>query len=253
MDKDEMKKWLRVEGSIDIQMPNEIFDDLNQMEFKSWKHKAFAYSYYYLITYIYRNALYGINPEDYSQEKILSSLVSSYRKLMYITKKNGVLDTAGYTETTTDYPIAVYMDNDIIEFALIKNLRKEIPKLRIEHSPRLSIKVPLKAFKRFEGEDLTGTFYDFQNTHLIKIGDFINIISNEKLGYVGLYLYAYIKTMANRYGGSLNMTNKRLADHIGCNERTVIKHLKELKKMGYINSKRNMRNKDSCIGMMHME
>ena len=41
-------------------IPNEIFNDLTNCEIKSFRHRAFAYSFYYLSSYLYRNSKYGI-------------------------------------------------------------------------------------------------------------------------------------------------------------------------------------------------
>lgn len=252
MDSIEMRHWLDVSSSVNVHMPNEIFNDLQHMDFKTWKHKAFTYAYYYLITYIYRNALYGFaNPENYTQEKIVGTILGDHKKVSYITKKNGLLDLAGYTETTTNYPISFFMEDTFLEFGLIKDLRKEVSQLKVTHSPRLSTKLPIKAFRRFDEEEYTGTYYSFQSTHLIEKEKFINIITNTKLGYVGLYIYAYIKTMTYIYNNEgLKWSNKQLAEYIGCNERTVMKYLKELKEQGYVESTRNMIGQDFCIGQI---
>jgi hypothetical protein len=252
VEREQMRKWLNVGNTIDIQMPNEIFDDLNKMDFKTWSHKPFAYCYYYLVTYIYRNALFGIKADDYSQENILKPLMSSFRKVLYITKKNGVLDLAGYTKTTTDYPVMSYMDDGVLEFSYIKELRKEMG-LGVEHSPRLSVKKPLKAFKRFnDSEEYTGTFYDYSDTHVINIETFIDIVSDVKLSCTGLYFYALIKMKLEKFKDGYKISNKELANYIGCSETTVSKYANLLEKKGYINSKKDMISNNFCLGKIYV-
>src|SRR5437763_8036906 len=95
-----------------IFMPNEIFDDFKS-GFDSGVHKAFAYSYYYVVNYLYRYTKYSFG-ERFTQPEIMEFLgySASNKKLNYITKKDGLLDQIGYTKTTTDYPVQWNFDSD---------------------------------------------------------------------------------------------------------------------------------------------
>jgi hypothetical protein len=239
MNKKDSYKWLDVEGAtINIQMPNEIFDDFRKCDkFKSWKHRAFSYCYYYLINYIYRNALYGVNTEEYGRDATVGFLTSRTDPFSYIIKRNGLLDNLGYTESTKDIPVIFYMDNDILEFEFYDY--SILPTGARELNRNFWIKKPVLSFHRMDDEFLDGTYYDFQSTHLVGVKDFVAITQDESLGYVGLYLYAYLKMMCVRYKekGFL-ISNKTLGRFLDCNERTVIRYTKKLEEKGYIESKR---------------
>lgn len=241
MNKEQMKEWLLVYDEkiiIDVHTPNEIFEDLSNMDFKSWKHKCFAYSYYYLSDFIYRNILYGeVHPEQFSQENIILSLISHKNTVSYITKEKGILEKAGYLKSTTNYPISFYKDeNDMFDFSYINSLDKS---MAYKTNSRFSIREPIKSLDRFE-EDYSGTYYSKQNTHLVTISRFIDIISNPNLGYVGLYVYAFLSMMNDRYPTGYQISNKALSEVIGCNERTVSKYTKLLEELGYVKSERKL-------------
>jgi hypothetical protein len=241
MNKSELRAWLNIDESVNVQMPNEIFEDLSNAEFKNFNHKCFAYGYYYLITYLYRNTIYGTcNIEKYNQQNIISLFVSNNTMVSYITKKGGLLDKIGYTRTTTNYPVAYYMDNGILEFSYITDLRKRMPNLEINHSPRFMIKEPLKGLVRFDGEDCTGTFYDFQNTHRIDIQKFVDIIADEQLGSVGLYIYGYLSMMNDRFPMGYQISNTSFAEIVGCTDRTITKYTNRLEELGFIKSERKL-------------
>lgn len=238
MDKGYLEQWLNMSESVNVQMPNEIFEDLNRAGFKSFNHKCFAYAYYYLISYLYRNALYGNNTEEYSQQNIIKVFTENKSSLSYITKSGGILDEIGYTKTTTDYPVTYYMDDGILEFGFIKELRKKIPELEMNHSPRFCVKEPVKGMTRFDGEEYTGTFYSFQNTHKIDIKCFRTIITDNVLGHVGLYIYGYIRMMCDRYDNKFQITNAQLGEFVGCSERTMKKYTQRLEQLNLIESTR---------------
>ncbi|MCM3202898.1 hypothetical protein [Paenibacillus illinoisensis] len=234
MNKKNLESWLNVSESVNVQMPNEIFEDLSKAEFKSFNHKCFAYAYYYLISYIYRNALYGGETDQFSQHNIINVFTSDKSAVSYITKTKGILDSINYTKATTDYPVTYYMYDGILEFGLIKELRKKLPNLEMNHSPRFCVKEPIKAMTRFDDEDYTGTFYSFQNTHKMNVEDFIRIISDKKLGHVGLYVYGYISMMCDKYNNKFQITNAQLGDLVGCSERTMKKYTQRLEELNLI-------------------
>lgn len=238
LNKEKLRSWLNIGNHTIIQMPNEIFEDLNKTDFKNFNHKCFAYAFYYLCCYLYRNALYGMNTEQYSQQNIIKVFTGNKTIVSYITKSDGLLDQIGYTRTTTDYPVACYMDNGILEFSMIKDLRKRMPKLKVSHSPRFSIKQPIKALVRFNGEDLTGTFYSYQNTHKIDINRFIDIISDDQLGHIGLFIYGYISMMCARFPQGFQISNEALSEIVGCGEKTIRKYTQGLEAIGVLKSTR---------------
>lgn len=243
MRKEELKKWLNIGFHVDIQMPNEIFDDLNKnMNIESWKHKCFAYTYYYLITYIYRNSLYGLdNPEGYNQSNILQVLTARRHSVSYLIKRNGILEKMGYIETTTNYPTSFYIEDGVLDFALIDELKEVLDKdILGKSSPNFSIKKPIKALVRFDDEDFSGTFYDFSSTHKTSVDRFVDIITDTQLGYVGFYIYSYLSMMNDRFKYGYQISNSKLAEFVGCNERTVSRYTKRLEDKKHIISERKL-------------
>ena len=227
-----------LENCVEVQLPNEIFEDLSRGGAKSYGHKCLAYSYYYLCNYLYRNAIYGVvDASDYSLMSLSSIFTSKYSNVSYITKEGGMLDALGYTETTRNYPISYTYMEDVLDFVLREDL-KDVD--MASHSPRLSIKIPLKSFVRFDNEDFTGTYYDFQSTHLIRLHTFIDIIRNKKLGHVGLFIYGYLKMMNDRFKDGYAITYNDLSEVVGCNVQTIPKYIAELEGKGFIKSRRNL-------------
>lgn len=243
MNKKQLTEWLKLENNqsnqLIIQTPNEIFTDLESATFKSWKHKAFAYSYYYLVSYLYRGTIYNTTTEDYCQENIITSIVAKSDSFSYITKRNGVLDNIGYTKTTSNYPVSYYYKNKILQFELVKDLKHQVGNNISSVGNRFFAKEPVKALNRFN-EDYSGTFYSFQNTHLVTIERFVDIISNPKLGYVGLYLYAYLVMMGDKFPDGYQVSNKGLSVFLGCSEATVTKYTMNLEACNFIESERKV-------------
>lgn len=241
-----MKRWLSINGSVDIQVPNEIFEDFSNAEFTSWKHKAFAYAYYYLSTYLYRNVLYGkFDAEIYNQNVIVGTLISKRGNVSYITKKNGILEKElNYLKTTKNFPISLFKDNGTFDFKYIEDIKEEFRSVISLPSPNFSIREPVKALKRFDEEEeeegyYMGTYYDFQNTHLIPVETFIKIITDAELGYVGLYIYAFLKMKCDQFNEGFKISNEEFSENIGCSShRTITKYTKILETKGFINSRR---------------
>lgn len=248
MNTNEMTEWLHTNtDNFDIQIPNEIFEDFKELDFAGWKHRGFAYTYLYLVTYIYRNALYGrYDAVDYSQDAIISTIIKNRTQISYITKKDGLLENAGYVESTKDYPIGFFVDNDILQFTLHSDLDKFISDRFNKVSKNFSLRKPVIAFDRW-GEDFTGTFYDYSNTHRIPIDTFIKILCEPNLGYCGVYMYGYFAMMNDKYPEGFKISNEELSSFFGCNIRTIIKYTKKLEELGFITHKR------SVIGYRLME
>jgi len=226
-------------NNIEIQMPNEIFADFNKMQFKNYKHKCFAYCYYYISNYLYRNVVYGLGyASELSMKRLALYMVSSYNSVSYIIRKDGLLDNSKYTETTTDFPVSYTLNDGILDFFGIKSLDRGV----IKSSNRLSVKIPLKSFVREPHEGLddyyTGTYYQFANTHNVPYKIFARTISDSELGIVGFYILSYLKMMCDRFPQGYQISNEDLSINVGCASRTIINYTKRLEMEGYIQSDR---------------
>ena len=239
------KKEGHQEFKQNIFMPNEIFDDLhNAMGTKKASHIAFAYSYYYFITYLYRYSMYGM--ESYTQSRIKSELGfnAKYKEVDYIIKKGGVLDQIGYTRTTTDYPVLTITERELgYDFNFMMKSELDLSSV---NDRNFKIKYPIKAFYREAGDDyLSGTFYETANTHKISIETFSKAMQAKGIGCDGFYLFALLK-MKNEthshledYKGGYYITIEILSKLSKIKTRTLYPLIEALEANGFISVKRD--------------
>lgn len=244
---DELSKLLQFDEEYEskIFLPNEIFSDLaNSNEFKTANHRAFAFSYIYLTTWLYRYCKYSNSTEIINQRKLKEILGYSPddKRTNYLIKKNGLLEQLDYLKTTTNFPISwefegtAYDDNDNllpIEFEMYHDLKEYDPYLYgvLNMGKNFNIKYPVKAFHRNGNEnELDGTFYNFERTFLIPFEVFLYCMSNEEVGTVGFYLYSYIKMNNQKFDEGYNISYVKLANNLKLTETTTKKYMAVLKK-----------------------
>lgn len=237
-------------------MPNEVFEimvkdvELNR---KNAPHIAFAYSYLFLITWLYRYAKYGMMAsQDITKANLfrLLGVSSTSKEYDYIIKKAGVLDRLGLTATLsyTEAPIRWRTTEEdrhgYPEFFCFNELDESIKKIMLngQTTKRLQIKEPLLAtgFRNPLNEsgcdeEYNGTFYEEgkQYTHLIDFEVFLECMSNKKLGYSAFYLYAFMKS---RMGADsvVAISLDGITKYSGVLPSTRDKYLRELKGFGLI-------------------
>lgn len=239
MKKRHLVEWSRKETVIHI--PNEIFNDL-QNNIKSSAHVAFAYSYYFLINYLYKYVKYG---KDY---KFTQSAIKKFlgynpanKRIDYIIKKDGILDEIGYTKTITDYPNEVLQvelgDKKYLQFTMFSKYKTnnfdEVKVMGLHNDRNFKIKYPVKAFYRNDVteliQEMNGTFYDVTDTHGIEIDAFLTAIEDEKIGVMGFYIYGYIKHLIGLRGGQWRtVSTEELAKGMRISKTTLIDHTKRL-------------------------
>jgi hypothetical protein len=222
VDEKSARQRIFYEGEKNIFVPNEILNDLRSDEsIKSGIHIAFCYSYYYLISYLYRYAKYG--QQMIKQDEIKDILgYNPGKEVDYLIKKNGVLDKMEYTYTSTDFPVMCQSEYDErknkvidIKFTLHSEFKKDNPMSVDNISTRnYRIKIPAKGLHRDkESEEdghLNGTFYEVENTHSIHPLIFIKAISNKGIGIVGFYLYGFFKKYSDMYPSGYNISYEDL-------------------------------------------
>jgi hypothetical protein len=197
----EMQKWLDYfdysDKDMKVCLPNEIFQDLRNTICPTFgfSHKAFAYSFYYLSCYLYRNAKYGsIHPmRNLYSLQLIEFMYGDRKPINYITKRNGLLDLIGYTASENDFPITVEMENgEWAGFTMYQEQVEEVKKAL--NIPRNFIcKKPLKAFKRnSDSKFLDGTFYEFPNCHWIDFPIFAKCMSSGTKGFELFYVYSFL-------------------------------------------------------------
>lgn len=219
-----------------VNLPNEIFKDLNCPFFKTNRHKAFGYSYYFLACYLYRNIKYlKVNdPKKLYSMSLLESLGANQPKYNYIIRKGGVLDSLDYTISTSDYPIScIYDDYGLVEFELASSCNEELKEF-IRFPSTMVLKYPKKAFYRVEGDkEYTGTFFEYENTHILDFSVFAKCLEEQEDGYELFFLYGFLKAF-ERYINSKVVYMEYLRVSLGFGNKKVKRLMSKLVSMGLV-------------------
>lgn len=223
-----------------IFIPNEIFTDLKGVITNSSPHLAFAYSYTYLVTWIYRHTKHlttdGII--DNGKLKEILGYNIDYKKLNYIIKKNGLLDQLGYTKTVKDFPTLWTYEDNTLEFDMYSE-NKDLVNITLPR--KYSIKYPVKSFHRYDDKVVDGTFYEFENTHCIPFEVFMYCMGHEHIGTIGFYLYSYIKRMNDFYVDGWDVPLEKMIIETSLPENTLIGYLDILRKYQLIRVQYNQK------------
>jgi hypothetical protein len=199
-------------------IPNEIFDDLKQLKYKSNNHYSFTVCYYVLTSYLYYVSYYGFKLITNADIKKTLGYHSHDKRIDYIIKNNGLLDLIGYTISTSNYPINTTLDlHNYPEFDLINDYSKCT-------FNKYFVKYPVKGFHRY---DIQGTFFDVSNTTKIDINIFINII--KILGCSGFLIYLYFKSK-----GRIKISYDKLSKILLISNRRLFAIINELELNKYI-------------------
>lgn len=234
-----MKKKMNKKINETIFMPNEIIDDLRS-NIKTSRHVAFAYAYYYYVSYLYRYCKYcedKKNTQSDIKEKLGSNKAEN--RVNYLIKKDGILDSLGYTKTTDDYPVEWYLDEDnVVVFKTINSIREEYGKSKSTQTRNYKVKIPVKCFHRtgesLEDNLLDGTFYDVSHTYKIdyKIFD-VMMKHKDDLGVTAFYIYGFLKS-ESKSDMQINISYKDISKKLGISLETLSKYLKSLENFGFI-------------------
>ncbi|MEC1720602.1 hypothetical protein [Schinkia azotoformans] len=266
---EEIKKLLdvNVDYENNVYIPNEIFEDFKTIKKQNAKQEsqsnyiAFAYSYYYLIMWLYKYTKFNMG--KCIDQKIIKKILgynAEYRESNFIIKKNGLLDQMKYTETVTDYPIGLNKDiyGEVEGYEMLSDLKinkddKEIghdTKMLLEHYYELngknySVKMPVHGFYRYPNDeqmqqdydngDEDGVFSDISNTHNITFETFMYCMDNDSIGTIGFYLYSYLKRMNDLHKDGYDISLEDMEAETGIKARTLDKYLDILKKYNMIN------------------
>ncbi|MFG3610982.1 hypothetical protein [Rummeliibacillus stabekisii] len=222
-------------------MPNEIFEDLQKSKINS-VHIPVAYSYYYLINYLYRNTKYYDIPIDNKGIKEILEYHRNQQSIDYIIKKGGILDQIGYTETVKDFPVMWEFDEyEGLRFTMFSDMDEFTQsKVKQRLSRKYTIKYPIKAIERvIQGEMDNGTFSDAYNTHIIPFEVFMFCMENDKLCCTAFYLYSFLKMMNDRFTDGWGVPIVRMAIETGIPKTTLEHYLDQLNLHRMIETKHN--------------
>lgn len=221
-----------------IYTPNEIFEELKRSNIKP-VHIPFAYSYYFLISYLYKMCAYDEITPSQKELKEWLGFSSNNKTIDYIVKKGGVLDQLLHTQTTTDYPIACHKDDyGDIEFDTVQNEDDYMKNLyRSRHSARYIIKYPIKCFSRCPVDDLNcldGTFYQIYDTHRTELSTIKFMLSKNELAVTAFYIYQFLLYKCDKveeYDGTI----EQISNEIGLCKATISKYVNLLNLYNCIN------------------
>lgn len=262
----EIKKLLdvSVKHENNVYIPNEIFKDFKTIKKQNAKQEsqsnyiAFAYSYYYLIMWLYKYCKFSMG--RCIDQKIIKQIIgynAEYRESNFIIKKNGLLDQMNYTQTVTDYPTGLKKNiyGEVEGYEMLSDLKNEkgyedtVQHYYKANGKNYSIKLPVHGFYRYPNEEEMqeeyddgiedGVFSDIRDTHNITIETFMYCMSNDKIGTVGFYLYAYLKRMNDMYESGYDISLEDLENETGIKSSTLDKYLDLLKKYQIIECKHN--------------
>lgn len=212
-------------------IPNEMFNDILELKLKP-SHTAFIYSYYYLISWLYRHAKYGELPINNSFIKEILGYSANNKPINYIMKEGGLLDSKGYTLSTKNYPVKIhgsYSDN-APKFTLVEDLSQGgRGKLFKRINRNFKAKYPIKHMHKYtddlEEGMLTGVYYDPSNTHQINFEVFAFCMSNWDIGTTGFYIYSYLKSKCQQFKGGYQVSYLYLSEQLGIPYSTLAKYL----------------------------
>jgi hypothetical protein len=197
---------------------------------KGSSHVAFAYSYYYFISWLFRYCKYDKVKVDVKLTKQSLGYHKDNKDINYIIKKNGVLDEIGYTLSSIDYPIVWELDGEL-EFTYLSDLDSDIKKILMDVNGRnYKIKYPVKGLWRTDESAKEGyqdgTFFDVSNTHMIPFEVFIYCMEND-LGVLGFYLYSYLSYRCQWFE-EFNSSVERISETIGYSINTTERYISKL-------------------------
>lgn len=229
-------------------MPNEIFTEFPEKLAEHSSDVGFAFSYYYLISYLYRFAKYVWKLETRTYNlpglKRILGYSDTNKTKNYISRKGGILDDLGYTRTTGEYPVNwdAHYDRDSGKYDNWITTRSEYISgydVTAEYlPPKKQIKLPIKIWYRdaeSERNDCkNGTLFDIKNTTMIPVEAFIKCMSTEDLGVVGFWLYSFIKYKSSHFGGSYDVPLKKLPAETGIKRQKLKETLKALESYNMI-------------------
>lgn len=238
-------------------MPNEIFEELRthidiDKPNRSSEHIAYAYSYVYLISYLYRYAVYGDFKQAITEEvlRMILQTPKKYKHKNYITKTNGILHKLKYIvkKSRNDVPVSYEALNDRgfvdVEFETLGEWIAEFPELKADHylSRNFKFNFPYRAFynmkdhEQAQESERLGYFFHAENTHKIPLDIFIFCMTKKDLGTAGFYVYSFIKHMNDKFKDGWLCNKQKFMKLTGFKETKLKETLKALESYNMISN-----------------
>lgn len=220
-----------------VYINNSIFPDLLKcQDLKHISRKAYAYCYYCLITYLYLNGKYHKKQLKQTDLKEILGYSPENRGLDFISKKNGLLDEMGYTETISDFPIRIDTGR-LIVFDMYREVKRKFS-LNLHIPSNYKVKFPLKAFyidkESKEAGHLNGSYYNANDCQVFDIERFLECVSNEQIGCEGFFIVSYIKMIGISLRTGSYSNTRGVRDALGLSKKTFEKYINLLVKAGLL-------------------
>ncbi|MEJ9114187.1 hypothetical protein LAV76_15535 [Bacillus paramobilis] len=236
-------------------IPNEFFDEINSIKkeinlIKDSKHISFAFSYLYLVTYLYRyTKFHDYNDYEFTEQELKKLLTMSpdscgKNSVNKITKRGGILEKLGFIEKVRDYPISYDYDPEEKEFVfsylsdVIADLGESAHKYFNTNSKNRRVNLPVKMFNdrtlKAINMEYSGTLYDVTYTTQIDIRVFIYCMIREKLGLEAFYLHSFIKYKNGFHADFWRRSIQNIIEDTGLSQTVIQLRLKEMEKHGMV-------------------
>lgn len=235
------------ELNLSIFMPNEIFKEIKEWTLsgavKSKQHQEFIYSYYWLITYLWRYTKYSKMEINQSAIKGWLGYNPNEKRINYLIKKNGVLDMVELTMNTRNYPVDWVIEDKELSFMMYKQFDEEDREiLNRFNSINYIVKAPMKHIDR----DQQGLFWHTDNSHEVSAHAFYECMKDDKLGCSGFYLYGYLRYLEDKaihfnHSGKIELAHETIAEALQWDRKKISKIISELDKVGLIEVDREVR------------
>ena len=218
-----------------VYIPNEIFTVVKDIDFKSPSHLLFVVVYYSLSSWAYRySKIFELNELFGSFDKGIRTLTGvnpENKKLNYLTKSGGAIDSVGVTETShiSNAPIEneYVAEIDLVVFSFLDSFEHEF-------NSRETFKIPLLQIQDRSVGDVSflGAFDDIEYTFefdVVEYGFMRNVLEYD---YKMIGFYYYLKTMQSVFGKGFSLSREQMSEHTGLSASTITRYRNILTKDG---------------------
>lgn len=229
-----------------IGMSSNVFDILSEVEEwnnlgKSGKSYCYAFTYYYLQTWLYMYCKYEIIQINFKSPmaKVIKSMIGvspNNKTFDFITREGGILDKYKLTKTIPykQCPVKRHVSDDgEVSFTFEKDYYSGIKSYGFGNQSRnTKVKEPLLSTKErvIDGEIYDGSYSDKRMTFMTDFEVFIYCIENEDIGFIGFTLYMFMMNNKNKYGKKFGITIDRICETTKLSDREVYRRLSSLEK-----------------------
>ena len=206
---------------------------------KNAPHKAFTLSYLWLVSYLWKYSKYGDMEISTKDIKEILGVSAIEKRMDYLIKKNGVLDSVGLLETTRNFPIHTDFSGDSgIKITQLSDLDDGIAKEYLKrYNSRYTCKKPLTQYGR---EGKVGMLFSKDDTLPISVLEFTRIVLCGDLGVDGFIVYSFLKLKSKMVGYlPVRVFFSEIEKMTGFKERKIGTIIKNLETIGVIKVSRD--------------